>query len=366
MTLKIDGFGYYNQQGGLLLPAFHNNDFRSYESLPELLSRKSPKITFGAEDKLTAAQELGMALDDKVENEEVDKGKKKISKPRPPRVTVQADGSVKYKGVTYPSFEEFQKKYPNAKIRKVKTAFQNSGNFPSINAEEYGKFLNEQNKPKITVKPETTEVPKNIYPHKDAATYEKMLNAAKSAEKAKGASKFAKFGKWGAAIAAGALLIGGAYALLSGKDEAPAKPAKAQTPEKPAVKPPKKEGNPHANSTEETSGDEATAEQSVVVTPAPNTEEVTPETLEPGKTLITSDGKIYKVNDRDNVWNIAKKYLKEKNKDVQGYEPSAQEIKAEEQRIMQLNNLSFDNSRDKKNYYCVIRPNDIIKLENAA
>jgi len=63
---------------------------------------------------------------------------------------------------------------------------------------------------------------------------------------------------------------------------------------------------------------------------------------------IKIDGKNYKVQKGDNVWNIAKKYLRQEL----GREPKLSEIKAKEQEIMKKNNLHFE----KDGYLCLIYP----------
>ncbi len=72
-----------------------------------------------------------------------------------------------------------------------------------------------------------------------------------------------------------------------------------------------------------------------------------------------STGSTYTVKDGDCLWNIAKDNLANKNKDVQGYEPSAAEISTETNRLMQLNNLSWESD----NYHVLINPGDTIKLD---
>ena len=71
----------------------------------------------------------------------------------------------------------------------------------------------------------------------------------------------------------------------------------------------------------------------------------------------------YTVKDGDCLWNIAKDNLANKNKEVQGYEPSAAEISAETNRLMQLNNLNWESD----NYHVLINPGDTLRLgENEA
>ena len=84
---------------------------------------------------------------------------------------------------------------------------------------------------------------------------------------------------------------------------------------------------------------------------------------QPGNTLVLPDGNCYIVKKGDCVWNIAKKYLQAKNKDVEGYRPRNAEIARETARMMEINKLQYDNTREKKNYYVNIYPGDILKIE---
>ena len=69
---------------------------------------------------------------------------------------------------------------------------------------------------------------------------------------------------------------------------------------------------------------------------------------------ITVDGKKYTVKKGDNVWNIAKKHLREEL----GREPKLSEIKAKEQQIMKDNDLKFE----ADGYVCIIKPDQELKV----
>ena len=75
---------------------------------------------------------------------------------------------------------------------------------------------------------------------------------------------------------------------------------------------------------------------------------------EENKQSITIDGKEYTVKKGDNVWNIAKAYLR----DELGREPKLSEIKAKEQQIMKDNELKFE----ADGYVCIIKPEQKLKV----
>lgn len=60
----------------------------------------------------------------------------------------------------------------------------------------------------------------------------------------------------------------------------------------------------------------------------------------------------------DNVWNIAKKHLKDIHKDDESYRPSNNEIAKHTKELMEINNLKYE----KDNYRVIINPGDKIQL----
>jgi hypothetical protein len=65
------------------------------------------------------------------------------------------------------------------------------------------------------------------------------------------------------------------------------------------------------------------------------------------------------VKEKENVWNIAKHYLKERNG---GKEPTNAEILEFTKEIKELNKLEYDNDRNPQNYYITIYPGDVLKI----
>ena len=68
----------------------------------------------------------------------------------------------------------------------------------------------------------------------------------------------------------------------------------------------------------------------------------------------TNKNDTYTVKSGDNLWNIAKQHLKEKN----GTAPTNAEILAETKRLMEVNGLNYS---DSKNTKVLIKPGDVIK-----
>lgn len=103
-------------------------------------------------------------------------------------------------------------------------------------------------------------------------------------------------------------------------------------------------------------------EQSVAEQPAE--EKPKSANLKPGDIITLPDGNVHIVQEGESPWTIGKKYLIEKNKDIKGYEPNNKELCNMRDELMKLNNLQYDNTRKKKDYYVNIYPNDTIKLPN--
>ncbi|MCI1273723.1 MAG: hypothetical protein LKG27_04735 [Clostridiaceae bacterium] len=225
---------------------------------------------------------------------------------------------------------------------------ENSGTFPHRDGTVYEEMLNKNNGKteigglKIENPAKPTEF-SSIYPHRDGKVYDEMLQSVKDSKSEGGFfSKLGKFfkGKKGKfAIGAALLTAAGAgiYAACSGsKDE--------QAPTTPTVVP-----TPTVDTTPTT----PTVDTTPTVPTEPTTPEVTPtEPTEPTEPENTD----YIVKKGDNVWNIAKAHLTEKN----GVKPTDKEIMEEVNVIMKDNQLEWE----KDHYHVMIHPKD--KLELAA
>ena len=125
--------------------------------------------------------------------------------------------------------------------------------------------------------------------------------------------------------------------------------------------------------TEEAKEDEKVdeAEKTDEAKPVATEEDKTDETdktedVKPGDTIMTKDGKVYIVKDGDCLWNIAKQFLIDENKDAPGYEPSGAEIRKKTLELMEINNKKFKENTVPEDYYVDIFTGEKIKLEKAA
>lgn len=80
------------------------------------------------------------------------------------------------------------------------------------------------------------------------------------------------------------------------------------------------------------------------------------QTPKPSETHIVRDG--------ENLWNIAKQYLKDQHKNDPNYKPSNKEILAKTEELMKLNNKHYEQPlpSDSRKRVVIIKPNEQIKL----
>lgn len=157
-------------------------------------------------------------------------------------------------------------------------------------------------------------------------------------KKAKGAGKFLKFFKSGKGKAA---LITGAVALIGSVIGISCSSKKDN---KNTITPPVAEPEDKAQSAEE----KVSKPEEVATVP-----ETTPAIMKDEEK--TNE---YTVKKGDNVWNIAKAQLIERNIEDKNYMPTNKEILKEVHKIMKVNGLKFE----EDNYHVMIKPNDKLKL----
>lgn len=137
-----------------------------------------------------------------------------------------------------------------------------------------------------------------------------------------------------ALIASGLVLIGTAIAMLSGKKS--------------------KQENQRVSDTKSEALQPVTSKKNENLDVKPPVQ-----VLIPSKQIeITPESEVYIVKKGDNLWNIAKRNLIEKNKDDKHYIPSNKEILSETKRILDRNNLKYEND----NYLVIIKPGDRLQL----
>jgi len=101
------------------------------------------------------------------------------------------------------------------------------------------------------------------------------------------------------------------------------------------------------------------------VNPNPTPVKPTPKPVKPTPVKPTpKPSETHIVRDGENLWNIAKQYLKDQHKNDPNYKPSDKEILAKTEELMKLNNKHYKQPlpSDSRKRVVIIKPNEQIKL----
>ena len=282
---------------------------------------------------------------------------------------IKMNGKVIYNNIEYPDLAAFRRFNPDVSLPKrtpmpqgketpqvKKSDLPNSKIFPTADGKSYGDMLKEnpllseitENTTQTTTPPKPApvnqSVPKGDIPKGTDAIDPKSLPVKVDAPVKTKTGLWARIrnaakGKGRTALVASTIVLtAAAVTMFVSKKSKPKEQIVENT-------------NPGEINKDEqpvTSEQNETPEAKTLVQPsAPSPQvEVKPENDE------------YIVKKGDNIWNIAKRNLIEKNKDDKNYIPSDKEILAETKRIVDKNNLKFEDD----NYHLVIKPGDRLQL----